>query len=110
MELTQTIKQNKLTTRDLDDDEKELYGHIYDYMWDGPTPEDGQEVLVYTEAIGVFTDIWTDYQDGVGFEQTDVEIGKTIYWTSFPEPPKLNQKETKLCIQQELITKDFIED
>ena len=30
MELTQTIKWNKLTTRDLDDDEKELYGHIYD--------------------------------------------------------------------------------
>lgn len=32
MELTQTIKWNKLSTRELDEDEKELYGHIYDYM------------------------------------------------------------------------------
>lgn len=90
MELTKTIKWNKLTTRELDEDEKELYGHIYDYMWNGQTPEDGQEVLVYTKDIGVFTDIWTDYQDGVGFEQTFIENGDTVYWAEFPEPPKLD--------------------
>lgn len=90
MELTQEITWNKLTTRELTDEEKEVYGHIYDYMWDGPTPEDGQEVLVYTKGIGVFTDIWTDYQDGVGFEQTFIENGETVYWAAFPEPPKLD--------------------
>lgn len=96
MELTQTIKWNKLTTRELDEDEKELYGHIYDYMWDGPTPEDGQEVLVYVpnnyygKYNAVFTDIWTDYQDGIGFEQTFIKNGETVYWAAFPEPPKLD--------------------
>lgn len=45
MELTKTIKWNKLTTRELDEDEKELYGHIYDYMWNGQTPENAQEEI-----------------------------------------------------------------
>ena len=96
MELTQQIKWNKLTTRELNEDEKELYGERYDYMWDGPTPEDAQEVLVYApdnyyaKEVGVFTDSWTDYQDGVGFEQTFIENGETVYWAAFPEPPKLD--------------------
>lgn len=96
MELTQEIKWNKLTTRELTEDEKELYADRYEYMWDGLTPEDGQEVLVYAKDNkydkynGVFTDIWVDYTDGVGFEQTFIENGETVYWAAFPKPPKLD--------------------
>lgn len=96
MELTQTIKWNKLTTRELTDEEKEVYGHVYDYMWEGPIPEDTQEVLVYTEDNKyikepyVFTDIWVNYGNDMGFEQIYTELGETIYWASFPKPPKLD--------------------
>ena len=97
MELTQTIKWNKLSSRELTEEEKELYGEQYDSMWNGQLPELDEEVIIYVpdkniiyKDMLVFTDVWVDYPNGVGFEQTDVEIGKTIYWTSFPEPPKLD--------------------
>ena len=48
------------------------------------TPDVDEEVLVYTPEIGVTTDTWIDYGNGVGFENYDYDV---IYWTSFPEPP-----------------------
>ena len=55
-------------------------------MWDGYTPEIDEEVLVWTpRSIGVYTDTWVDFDNGVGFENTDNEV---IYWMNLPEPPK----------------------
>ena len=97
MKLTQTIKWNKLTVRKPNEEDRELYGDRYDSIWEGKIPEIDEEVLIYdpnkdnyyTDTM-IFTDVWVDYTHGIGFEQTDVEIGETIYWSSFPEPPKLD--------------------
>lgn len=85
------MKWNKLTTRPLDEEEKEYYKNSkIDFMWDGYTPEIDEEVLVWTPGSeGVFTDIWIEYEDGVCFENTDNEV---IYWMSFPEPPEIKEQ------------------
>lgn len=85
-------KWNKLTTRPLDEEEKEYYKDSrIDFMWDGYTPEIDEEVLVWTpRSIGVYTDTWVDFDNGVGFENTDNEV---IYWMSLPEPPKIKEKK-----------------
>ena len=66
----ENMKWNKLTTRPLDDEEKEYYKNSkIDFMWDGYTPEIDEEVLVWTpRSDGVYTDIWIDFDDGIGFE------------------------------------------
>ena len=86
------MKWNKLTTRPLDEEEKEYYKDSkIEFMWEGDEPEIGEEVLVWTPQYkGVHTDIWTDDFDyGVGFENTESEV---IYWMSLPEPPKIEEK------------------
>lgn len=74
----------KLTVRELTDEEKELFGDKVTSIWEGVTPEINEEVLVYTPKSGVTTDIWVDYGDGAGFVNFEEEV---IYWASFPEPP-----------------------
>lgn len=82
---------NKLTTRPLNDEEKEVYGNRFDFMWDGKEPELDEEVLVYTlRSKEVYTDIWIDFDDGIGFENTENEV---IYWMSLPEPPKIKENK-----------------
>lgn len=92
----ENIKWNKLFIRPLNDEEKEYYKDSkIDSMWEGDEPEIGEEVLVYSSKYkGVTTDIWTDDFDyGVGFENTDEEV---IYWMSFPEPPKIEEKQNEI--------------
>lgn len=88
----ENMKWNKLTTRPLDDEEKEYYKNSrIDSMWDGDQPELDEEVLVWTPKYeGVYTDIWIEIEDGMGFESTDEEV---VYWMSFPKPPEI--KESK---------------
>nr|DAN77339.1 MAG TPA: Protein of unknown function (DUF551) [Bacteriophage sp.] len=89
----ENMKWNKLTTRPLDEEEKEYYKDSkIDFMWEGDEPEIGEEVLVYTpQSTGVYTDIWTDDFDyGVGFESTDEPV---VYWMSFPEPPRIVKQQ-----------------
>lgn len=82
---------NKLTTRPLNSEEKEVYGNGFDLMWDGKEPELDEEVLVYTnKSKGVYTDIWTDSGYTAGFENTEEKV---IYWMSLPEPPKIKEKK-----------------
>ena len=86
------MKWNKLTARPLDEEEKEYYKNSrIESMWDGYTPEIGEEVLVYTlRSKEVYTDIWTDdFNYGLGFENTEEKV---IYWMSLPEPPKIEKK------------------
>lgn len=66
---------NKLTTRDIYEDDKEIFGDGFDFVWDGKTPET-QEIT---------TDIWIDFGNGVGFENTYED---TVFWMSYPKPPK----------------------
>lgn len=75
---------NKLTTRPLNDEEKEHYPDC-DFMWDGKTPDIWERVLVY--AYGeIEIDTWQDFGScGVGFENRDDGI---IYWMPLPETPK----------------------
>lgn len=75
---------NKLVVRKLLPEEKVHFGDNVSSIWDGVTPDVDEEVLVYIPEIGVTTDTWIDYGNGVGFENYDYGV---IYWTSFPEPP-----------------------
>lgn len=79
----------KITQRPLTSEEKKEYGDEIEFMWDGKTPELDEEVLVYTsESEEVYTDIWVDFNDGIGFENTSSNV---IYWMSFPKPPEIKE-------------------
>ena len=79
----------KITQRPLTSEEKKEYGDEIEFMWDGKTPELDEEVLVYTsESEEVYTDIWVDFNDGIGFENTSSNV---IYWMSFPKTPEIKE-------------------
>lgn len=80
----------KITQRPLTSEEKKEYGDEIEFMWDGTTPELDEEVLVYTsKSKEVYTDIWVDFNDSIGFENT---CSNVIYWMSFPEPPEIKEQ------------------
>lgn len=77
---------NKLTTRNMAEDEKEYFNGGIEFIWEGKTPEIDEEVLVYNPSTQkIYTDIWVDYGEGIGFEDTDED---TVFWMSYPKPPK----------------------
>ena len=77
---------NKLTTRNIAEDEKEYFNGGIEFVWEGKTPEIDEEVLVYNpKTQNIYTDIWIDYGEGIGFENTDED---TVFWMSYPKPPK----------------------
>lgn len=81
------MKWNKLITRKMTEDEVEIYGDKYDFMWDGRTPELGEEVLVTVplssgKFVDTYVDTWEEIGDGVGFENTDDDV---IYWMEIPQ-------------------------
>ena len=79
----------KITQRPLTSEEKKEYGDEIEFMWDGKIPELDEEVLVYTsESEEVYTDIWVDFNDGIGFENT---CSSVIDWMSFPKPPEIKE-------------------
>ena len=77
---------NKLTTRNIAEDEKEYFNGGIEFVWEGNPPEIDEEVLVYNpKTQDIYTDIWIDYGEGIGFENTDED---TVFWMSYPKPPK----------------------
>lgn len=81
------MKWNKLTTRKMTEDEVEIYGDKYDFMWEGHAPDIGEEVLVtYPLSSGRFVDTridtWIEIGDGEGFENTESDV---VYWMKLPK-------------------------
>ena len=81
------MKWNKLTTRKMTEDEVEIYGDKYDFMWDGRLPDIGEEVLVTVplpsgEFVDTYVDTWLEFDGGVGFDYTDNDV---IYWMQIPQ-------------------------
>ena len=81
------MKWNKVYLRKMTEDEVEIYGDKYDFMWDGKLPELDEEVLVtYPLSSGEFVytrkDTWIEIGDEVGFENTDNDV---IYWMKIPQ-------------------------
>lgn len=76
---------NKLYTRKMTDEEKEVYGEDHDFIWDGALPEVDQFVIVkrYAEDEPSI-DKWVDDYDGtLGFYyNNDIE---ECYWVPVPE-------------------------
>lgn len=92
------MEWNKLTTRNIAEDEKEYFNGGIEFVWEGKTPEIDEEVLVYDpETQNIYTDIWIDYGEGIGFENTDED---TVFWMSYPQPPSAkmmkNEKMPKI--------------
>lgn len=49
---------NKLTTRNIAEDEKEYFNGGIEFVWEGKTPEIDEEVLVYNpKTQNIYTDI-----------------------------------------------------
>lgn len=85
---------NKLTTRNIAEDEKEYFNGGIEFVWEGKTPEIDEEVLVYNPSTQkIYTDIWVDYGEELGFEGTDED---TVFWMSYPKPPKEVQDDSKV--------------
>ena len=81
------MKWNKLTVRELTKEEQEEYGDLYNFMWEGPAPDIGEEVLVaFPLSSGRYSntrlDTWIEYDVGVGFENTENDV---IYWMELPK-------------------------
>ena len=79
------MKWNKLTVKPAPIEEQTE--HSYKTIWEGLMPEIDEEVLVtYPLATGgyadTYTDIWIEFDNGVGFEYTDNDI---IYWMEMPK-------------------------
>lgn len=75
----------KIITRELTEEEKELYPDCT-FMYDCPLPEDGEEVLVTTWAGNVALDTFCR-DDGCYFEY-GCDEGDVIAWMHKPEPYK----------------------
>ena len=71
----------KLSTREADPEE---VAQGYTFMWDGETPELGEEVLV-SDGKTIWTDTWIEFDIGIGFEQTDYD--SDCWWMPFPALP-----------------------
>lgn len=85
------MKWNKLTTRNISENEKEYFNCAIEFVWEGKTPEIDEEVLVYNPTTKcITTDIWVDYGEGIGFEGTDED---TVFWMSYPQPPMLEARD-----------------
>lgn len=81
------MKWHKLTKRKMTEDEVEIYGDKYDFMWDGTLPDIDEEVLVTYplssgEFVDTYKDTWLDFEIGLGFENTDNDV---IYWMKIPQ-------------------------
>jgi hypothetical protein len=81
------MKWHKIYTRELTEEEKEEYGDLYTFMWDGNAPDIGEEVLVtFPLSSGRYADTrldcWEEFGDGEGFENTDNDV---IYWMELPK-------------------------
>ena len=79
------MKWNKLTTRPIEDEEKECYPDC-SFIWDGATPEIGEVVLVsYGDNTDVLIDTWVEFDVGTGFLDREIEVGEICYWMEIPE-------------------------
>lgn len=81
------MKWYKIYKRELTEEEKEMYGNLYTFMWEGHAPNIGEEVLLtYPLSSGGYfdtrVDTWEEIGDGLGFEGTDAD---EIYWTELPK-------------------------
>lgn len=81
------MKWKKVYLREMIEEEKEFYKGDFDEIWDGDIPELNEEVLVtFPLSSGGFTDTfidtWVDFDEGVGFENTENDI---IYWMEIPQ-------------------------
>lgn len=79
------MKWNKLTTRPIEDEEKEFYPDC-SFIWDGATPEIDEVVLVSNgDNTDVWIDTWVEFDVGTGFLDADIEPGEIWYWMEIPE-------------------------
>ena len=81
------MKWHKLTKRKMTEDEVEIYGNKYDFMWDRTLPDIDEEVLVTYplssgEFVDTYKDTWLDFEVGEGFENTESDV---VYWMEIPQ-------------------------
>lgn len=80
-----------LKTRPMTEEEKEEIGFDFDYMYDCPLPDYGQEVLI-TDCYGnVEIDTFYRDYDGVYFEE-NCDDGEVVAWMPLPQSYKVERE------------------
>lgn len=79
----------KVKTRELTDEERELYPDIM-FMWDMKTPE--EEPVLLTDGKTVWTEMWIDTYKDEGFESSFPDDYEHLWYMPFPEPPKVEEE------------------
>lgn len=85
----ETVEINKwipIKTRPLTEEERELFGDKYDFMYEGQLPEDGQDVLITHQNGKVYADTFCNF--GTPYFETYCDEGEVIAWQPFPKPYK----------------------
>ena len=85
---------NKLTTRNIAEDEKEYFNGGIEFVWEGKTPEIDEEVLVYNPKTQIYTLI-----SGSIMEKELVldELPSTTKWRS--DKKRENAQDRRFCVR-----------
>lgn len=79
------MKWIKFTTRELIDEEREMFPNAQ-FMWDNPVPDIDEEVLV-SDGTNIWLETWIDFDsDTCGLEDNDAE---GLYWMPLPKLPEV---------------------
>lgn len=89
MRESKNMKWTRFISRELNDEEAECYGNMYQFIWDCPIPDEDEEVLL-TDGQTIWTEQWIDYGDGQCLENSDPE---GLYWMPFSELLKELEKD-----------------
>lgn len=81
----------KVKTRELTDEERELYPEI-EFWWDMPTPEWTIDILL-TDGNAVWVERWIEDDDYRGFEDSYPDDYDNLWYMPFPEPPEMEVEQ-----------------
>ncbi len=96
--LEQEPKWIPMTTRPMNEEEKEKYREQLEYVDDAvifncPLPDDGQEVLITVYGETELDTFYNDAIDGCYFENRDIEDVRA--WMPLPKPYEPQEREDK---------------
>ena len=74
----------EIKTRPLTEEEKELFGEDFTYLYDCELPNDGDEVLITTKYG--YVAFSTFYNDDCAYFEGYEDDGEVVAWRPLPEP------------------------
>ena len=82
--LEEDIQWIPIKTRPLTEEEREIFGDEYEFMYDCDLPKNGQDVLITHQNGKVYADTFYTYDSS--YFETYCDEGEVIAWRPFPKP------------------------